>query len=357
MQKKISQVSKCMILALSLTSAVPSVGVAAHVTEVASVQQQQIARVQKINLTTVEVIYANGQRMTFDFYGQNIFRVFQDNAGGNIRNPKATPEAQILVDSPRRNAGTIEVKDEQGFYSIATPCIDVKLSKKSGLMSVFNCTTGECVIQEVAPKEFTEKKTTITLAGHADEYFYGGGVQNGRFSHKGKQIAIENTNNWVDGGVASPTPFYWSTKGYGVMWHTYKKGTYDFGAKAADKVVLSHEENYLDVFFMVNTTPQDLLGDFYQLTGNPVLLPKFGFYMGHLNAYNSDYWTEAENPLRHPMTYEDGKQYNESQKNNGGIKESLNGELPGNYQFSARAAVDRYLNNDMPLGWFDPNDG
>ena len=357
MQKKVSQVSKCMILALSLTSAVPSVGVAAHVTEVASVQQQQIARVQKINPTTVEVIYTNGQRMTFDFYGQNIFRLFQDNAGGNIRNPKATPEAQILVDSPRRNAGTIEVKDEQGFYSIATPCIDVKLSKESGLMSVFNCTTGECVIQEVAPKEFTEKKTTITLAGHADEYFYGGGVQNGRFSHKGKQIAIENTNNWVDGGVASPTPFYWSTKGYGVMWHTFKKGTYDFGAKAADKVVLSHEENYLDVFFMVNTTPQDLLGDFYQLTGNPVLLPKFGFYMGHLNAYNRDYWTEAENPLRHPMTYEDGKQYNESQKNNGGIKESLNGELPGNYQFSARAAVDRYLNNDMPLGWFVPNDG
>lgn len=357
MQKKISQVSKCMILALSLTSAVPSAGVAAHVTEVSSVQQQQIARVQKINPTTVEVIYANGQRMTFDFYGQNIFRLFQDNAGGNIRNPKATPEAQILVDSPRRNAGTIEVKDEQGFYSIATPCIDVKISKESGLMSVFNCTTGECVIQEVAPKEFTEKKTTITLAGHADEYFYGGGVQNGRFSHKGKQIAIENTNNWVDGGVASPTPFYWSTKGYGVMWHTFKKGTYDFGAKAADKVVLSHEENYLDVFFMVNTTPQDLLGDFYQLTGNPVLLPKFGFYMGHLNAYNRDYWTEAENPLRHPMTYEDGKQYNESQKNNGGIKESLNGELPGNYQFSARAAVDRYLNNDMPLGWFVPNDG
>ena len=357
MQKKVSQVSKCMILALSLTSTVPSVGVAAHVTEVTSVQQQQINRVQQINPTTVEVIYTNSQRMTFDFYGQNIFRMFQDNAGGIIRNPKATPEAQILVDTPRRNAGAIEVKEEQGFYSISTPCIDVKLSKKTGLMSVFNCTTGECVIEEIAPKEFTDKKTTITLAGHADEYFYGGGVQNGRFSHKGKQIAIENTNNWVDGGVASPTPFYWSTKGYGVMWHTFKKGTYDFGAKAADKVVLSHEENYLDVFFMVNTTPQDLLGDFYQLTGNPVLLPKFGFYMGHLNAYNRDYWTPAEKPHRYPMAYEDGKQYNESQKDNGGIKESLNGELPGNYQFSARAALDRYLNNDLPLGWFLPNDG
>ena len=357
MKKGLSQAGKCMILALSLTSAVPTVGVAIDKAEVASVQQQQISRVQMINPTTVEVIFANGQTMTFDFYGQNIFRVFQDNAGGIIRDPKAKPEAQILVNTPRRAVGGVTVKEEQGFYSIATPRIDVKLCAKSGLMSVYDCATGECVIEEVAAKEFTEKKTTITLAGRADEYFYGGGVQNGRFSHKGKQIAIENSNNWVDGGVASPTPFYWSTKGYGVMWHTFKKGTYDFGSKAADKVVLSHEENYLDVFFMVNATPQDLLGDFYQLTGNPVLLPKFGFYMGHLNAYNRDYWTEVEKPHRYPMAYEDGKQYNESQKDNGGIKESLNGELPGNYQFSARAALDRYLDNDLPLGWFLPNDG
>ena len=111
MQKKVSQVSKCMILAMSLTSALPSVGVAAHVTEVTSVQQQQINRVQQINPTTVEVIYTNGQRMTFDFYGQNIFRVFQDNAGGIIRNPKATPEAQILVDTPRRTTGEVAVKE------------------------------------------------------------------------------------------------------------------------------------------------------------------------------------------------------------------------------------------------------
>lgn len=44
------------------------------------------------------------------------------------------------------------------------------------------------------------------------------------------------------------------------------------------------------------------------------------------------------------------------QTDNGGTKESLNGEK-GNYQFSARAAIDRYLKQDMPLGWFLPNDG
>ena len=41
------------------------------------------------------------------------------------------------------------------------------------------------------------------------------------------------------------------------------------------------------------------------------------------------------------ILFEDGKRYKESQKDNGGIKESLNGEK-NNYQFSARAVIDRY---------------
>lgn len=45
---------------------------------------------------------------------------------------------------------------------------------------------------------------------------------------------------------------------------------------------------------MINDGAVALLNDFYQLTGNPVLLPKFGFYEGHLNAYNRDYWKEDE---------------------------------------------------------------
>ena len=74
-----------------------------------------------------------------------------------------------------------------------------------------------------------------------------------------------------------------------MMWHTFKPGLYDFGATDAKKVKLRHGEKYLDVFFWVADYPETLLGGFYQLTGHPVLLPKFGFYQGHLNAYNRDY--------------------------------------------------------------------
>ncbi len=319
-----------------------------------SVEAQAIRDIRKLNPTTVEVIYADGKQLTLDFYGANIIRLFRDDNGGILRNPKAQPPADILVPAARRATGGVDVKKEGTTATVSTPRVCVSLDCTSGLMTVTDSQTGKKVVSEVLPVAFEKNKTTLTFTMNDNEYFYGGGVQNGRFSHRGKAIAIENTNNWVDGGVASPTPFYWSTQGYGVMWHTFKPGRYDFGATDGKKVILSHDENYLDVFIMVNETPVALLNDFYQLTGNPVLLPKFGFYEGHLNAYNRDYWKEAENGF---MLYEDGKRYNESQKDNGGIKESLNGELPGNYQFSARAAIDRYIKNDMPLGWFLPNDG
>lgn len=312
----------------------------------------QIVGIKRLNPTAVEVLFANNQRMTLDFYGDNIFRVFQDNAGGIIRNPEAKPEAQILVDNPRMSLSKLDIDDNGSTISITTGHISIQIDKATSLLKITNLKTGKVVVEELAPVSFEKDKVTITLKENPKEYFYGGGVQNGRFSHKGKAIAIENQNSWTDGGVASPTPFYWSTNGYGVMWHTFKKGKYDFGAEEKGKVKLSHETDYLDVFYMVSDGAVALLNDFYQLTGNPVLLPKFGFYQGHLNAYNRDYWKEDEKGI----LFEDGKRYKESQKDNGGIKESLNGEK-NNYQFSARAVIDRYKNHDMPLGWLLPNDG
>lgn len=323
-----------------------------HAASETTLPSPQIVSIKRLNPTAVEVLFANNQRMTLDFYGDNIFRVFQDNAGGIIRNPEAKPEAQILVDNPRLPLSKLDIDDNGNTISITTGRINIQIDKASSLLKITNLETNKVAVEQLAPVSFEKDKVTITLKENPKEYFYGGGVQNGRFSHKGKTIAIENQNSWTDGGVASPTPFYWSTNGYGVMWHTFKKGKYDFGAEEKGKVKLSHETDYLDVFYMVGDGAVALLNDFYQLTGNPVLLPKFGFYQGHLNAYNRDYWKEDEKGI----LFEDGKRYKESQKDNGGIKESLNGEK-NNYQFSARAVIDRYKNHDMPLGWLLPNDG
>ncbi len=311
-----------------------------------------IVGVRKLNPTAVEVLRTDGLRMTVDFYGPNIFRAFLDPEGGILRDPAAEPEAQILVDNPRRDVGPVTADETRDAVTIATEAVRVEIDKRSGCLRVTDLRRGEVVAETLAGPIFGDDGTTLVLKERPDEYFYGGGVQNGRFSHKGRAIRIVNTNMWTDGGVASPTPYYWSTAGYGVMWYTFAPGRYDFGAAEPGKVALTHDTPYLDLFVMVDPSPVALLNDFYQLTGHPVLIPKFGFYEGHLNAYNRDYWKEDENGI----LFEDGKRYKESQQDNGGIRESLNGEKE-NYPFSARAVIDRYAAHDMPLGWILPNDG
>ncbi|SDL44570.1 Alpha-glucosidase, glycosyl hydrolase family GH31 [Pedobacter sp. ok626] len=315
-------------------------------------QDQKVISAKKVGPTVIEVLLSNNQRLTLDFYSDQIFRLFQDNSGGRMRDPEAKPAAKILVENPRRPVAKLNLADGTNLVTITTDKIIIEIDKNTTLLKIINPVTKAVILEEAAVPSFGKADVRLTLKENPQEYFYGGGVQNGRFSHKGKAISIENQNSWTDGGVASPTPYYWSSNGYGIMWNTFKKGKYEFGAKEKGLVKLSHETDYLDVFFMIGNGPKDLLNDFYQLTGNPILLPKFGFYQGHLNAYNRDFWKEDEKGI----LFEDGKRYKESQKDNGGTKESLNGEKK-NYQFSARAVIDRYKKNDMPFGWILPNDG
>ncbi|MEO9012027.1 MAG: hypothetical protein ABI266_02310, partial [Ginsengibacter sp.] len=204
-----------------------------------------IISAKKINPTTIEVLLDNDQKMIFDFYGENIFRIFQDNSGKMMREPESKPEAHILVENPRRPVSKLDMADHNNLITITTGSIKIDLDKKTSLLKVFNQKTNKIVIEETQPFEFKKERVLVTLKENNDEYFYGGGVQNGRFSHKGKSIAIENLSTWTDLGVASPTPFYWSSKGYGFMWYTFKEGNYDFGSKTKGSVSLAHNTGYL----------------------------------------------------------------------------------------------------------------
>ncbi|HTN37384.1 MAG TPA: hypothetical protein VL053_09940, partial [Arachidicoccus sp.] len=53
----------------------------------------KISAVVQINPTTVQLVFTDNHRLSIDFYGENIFRAFEDTSGGIIRDPAATPPA------------------------------------------------------------------------------------------------------------------------------------------------------------------------------------------------------------------------------------------------------------------------
>ena len=272
--------------------------------------------------------------------------------------------AQIFVKDVYGYAGMNEasLKETANGWQISTGVIEICFKRAPAVMSVNK--NGQTILEEAEPLELTNVKTTQTLANHSASYF-GGGTQNGRFNLTGEKIEIVNTGNWVDQGVASPSPFYWSNAGYGVIRNTYKPGHYDFSNIDSQEITINHEEERFDAVYFFADTAYELLHEYHQLTGQPILMPIFGFYEAHLNAYNRDYWVEVKPDEKGAIKYPDGKYYREylpkdlpAELKPQSIRETLNGEHGGvTYQFSARAMLEQYLEHDMPLGWFLPNDG
>lgn len=280
------------------------------------------------------------------------------------------PEAEILEDTS----------------SVTVQCGRTRIvfDKEKALMTVY---AGERkVMEEAKSLEFTSEETVQTLLRGENEHFYGGGTQNGRFVHTGRKIQIVNESAWMDGGVASPNPFYYTTGGYGVLRNTFSDGLYDFGESDADVVTAAHKEHHFSAYYFVTENEggrqivMDLLRAYYHVTGNPLLLPEYGFYEGHLNCYNRDAWSEeagdkewnvkgTESHLNEGTTHYESGMATGYRLSEGQHSESLNGETPTvavenypenvdtPYEYSARAVLDKYLQYDMPLGYFLPNDG
>lgn len=306
-----------------------------------------------------------GERLRFTFLDNNVFRMymaapgkdFQDDPTPNSPEHVATIRAKTddeYYDENKVNPTVDRIEGEA--TTIRTGDVNIVFDETTSMMTVTN-KANQIILKETAPIQYKEGSTIQTLATDENEYFYGGGTQNGRFSHKGEKIDIVNSNNWVDGGVASPNPFYWSTKGYGVVRNTWKPGAYDFTSN--EQITTTHNEERFDAYFFiepvtedttVSSTAEAILGDYYEFTGKPLELPEYASYIGHLNCFNRDYWVETTEGNGIKLG---DKWYKESQSDNGGQKETLNGSEP----FSAKSLLDEYQSKDMPLGWFAPNDG
>jgi ABC-type uncharacterized transport system permease subunit len=135
----------------------------------------------QLNTTTVEVVYTDGHRLTLDFYGNNIFRMFQDKDGGILRDPAASPPARMLVDNPRKSVDKLKVSATDADVSVSTGVLRVAVSRKEGLLRVTDLRSGKVAVAESQPVTFKHNKYTVSFRAQPDEYFYGGGVQNGRF--------------------------------------------------------------------------------------------------------------------------------------------------------------------------------
>lgn len=232
-----------------------------------------------------------------------------------LRGKTAAEPAEPIVIKEDFGAVAVAWSDEGTYYKMETSKFVLRAYKNPLKFAMYKKDNATLVWEEANGLTYNGTSTTQKLVRGDDEYFYGGGMQNGFFSHRGQKIDIANKyGNWGSGTVSNPSPFYLSTAGYGVLRHTFQTGVYDF-----DNVVsLAHNENRFDAYYFYGDTMEDILNGYTDLTGKPSLIPRWGMGFGDANCYN-----------RSPGTTID--------------------------------VVDRvakaYRDHDMPGAWILPNDG
>ncbi|MEI3607252.1 glycoside hydrolase family 31 protein [Pseudogracilibacillus sp. SE30717A] len=272
---------------------------------------------------------SSGEGIKISFLKDNLFRFHLDPTGKfpEYPTPNNKDHVTTIVDKDENeykdSYGKIDVKVEDSdadVYKISTNTIELRIDKKTSKMSLYNKKTSKVIWEEAEPLKIQNNNAIQTLTTKENEYFYGGGQQNGYYSHKNQSINIKVGGGWDAGAASSPVPFYLSTEGYGVMRNTFKPGMYDFSKTAT----FGHNENRFDAYYFVDESIPEIIDEYTELTGKAALMPEYAFYLGHLDCFNGVH---------------------------NGHKEERN------FMEDAYKYVKEHGNNDMPLGWFLPNDG
>ena len=210
------------------------------------------------------------------FYTDDIFRIWMTPNG--IFEDPAGPDIVIYEDPPIQ----VQVADEGEYYKIFSDNTVLRAYKTPLTFAMYEGDNATLVWEETAPITFGEETRQYLDRGDT-EHFYGCGMQNGYFSHRGESIDIRLIiSSWDDGAVPGPSPFYMSTAGYGVYRNTFKPGKYNFFST----LNLMHEETRFDAYYFRGPALKNILDSYTQITGRPFLPPRWALSFGDADCYN-----------------------------------------------------------------------
>ncbi len=269
------------------------------------------------DLTNFEVkngafdIAAGPDQVKVIFYRDDLFRIWVGPNGEFTEAQPAPGDAQIVVYQGTPIA--IPWRDAGDYYRLGSKECVLRIYKRPLRFALFDKDNAIVVWQETRPLTYGPS-TVQTLRRGENENFYGGGMQNGYFSHRDTSVNIRlNTRGWGDGTTPNPAPFYMSTAGYGAFRNTMTPGKYDFFSPLS----LSHDEPRFDCYYFYGPSLKKILDGYTLVTGRPFFPPRWGLEFGDADCYNKK------------------------------------GKTPD----VISKVADVYRQNDMPGGWILPNDG
>lgn len=201
----------------------------------------------------------------------------------------------------------VSVEELDDHFLLQTEKLDIRIGKFPFSIEVFD-TAGNLINSErwdrrTGGAEVWENQVACQKRMSADEHFFGFGERMDFLDRRGKKLRLNvgrgqgrphiiGAYNTLEANY-SPVPFFMSTKGYGIFFHTPYASEWDMGAAEPDAYSFQAEGQELDYYFIYGPDFPAILDRYTDLTGKSPLLPRFALGL-HVGTYSGGTWGHEE---------------------------------------------------------------
>ena len=217
------------------------------------------------------------------WFGPNTLRVLKTPQGKSVKKERLSVIAQP------RNSGIKITTPGNGCIVMTSQTLTVTLNPQTGIITYAKPNGDTLLIEQENVKAFTPindagRSTYSVYQGFTtskEEGLYGlGQLQNGQMMQR------DITKHLVQGNVEDVSPFFQSTKGYGVFWDNYSGTTYTDNEQETS--FRSEVGDCIDYYFMYGGSADGVIAEVRALTGDVPMMPLWSYgFMQSKERYKS----------------------------------------------------------------------
>lgn len=217
------------------------------------------------------------------WFGPNTLRVLKTPQGKSVKK-----ESLSVIAQPQ-NSGIKITTPGNGCIVMKSQTLTVILNPQTGIITYAKPNGDALLIEQENVKAFTPvndagRSTYSVYQGFTtskEEGLYGlGQLQNGQMMQRGM------TKHLVQGNVEDVSPFFQSTKGYGVFWDNYSGTTYTDNEQETS--FCSEVGDCIDYYFMYGGSADRVIAEVRALTGDVPMMPLWSYgFMQSKERYKS----------------------------------------------------------------------
>jgi alpha-glucosidase len=256
-----------------------------------------------------------GNELTFPTTGGEVKLNFCTASMFRVRaswNKKYEADENLMVVNYRFPDIKITVSQQHDWLKITTDSLSINIFKAPFRLDVFNKAGRLLSSESPSPQQGNMLKQGDTVicrkAIMPDEHFFGFGERMDFLDRRSKKLKLNvgrgNELPYIVGAYNileanyCPTPFFMSTRGYGIFLHNTFATEWDMAASANNKIIFKAVDGPLDYYFMYGPDFPSILNQYTSLTGKSPLLPEFALGL-HVGTYSGGTWSHESETSTH----------------------------------------------------------